>query len=60
MSREAKKHWNDGTRPRLKGAVLVKQRSLCGREFVFGGFANAKKNVTCKNCKRLMAGYQPK
>ena len=58
--REKKKHWNDGTRPRLKGMMLVKQRSLCGREFVFGGFANAKRKVSCKTCARILAGYQTK
>ena len=56
--REVKKHWNDGTRPRQKGAMLVKQRSLCGREFMFGGFANAKRKVSCKSCAKILAGYQ--
>ena len=55
--REAKKHWNDGARPRLKGVMLVKQRSLCGREFIFGGFANKKRAVTCLTCKKILAGY---
>lgn len=58
--REVKKHWNDGARPRLKGVLLVKQRSLCGREFIFGGFANKKRSVTCKTCQRILAGYQSK
>lgn len=52
--REIKKHWNDGTRQRTRNGIYIKQRSLCGREFMFGGFANAKRKVTCKNCQRVM------
>ena len=55
--REAKKHWNDSTRERTRDGVYVKQRSLCGREFVFGGFANKKRAVTCETCQRILAGY---
>lgn len=58
--REVKLHWNDGMRPKQRGAVLVKQRSLCGREFIFGGFANMKRKVTCKNCAKILAGYRGK
>lgn len=58
--REVKKHWNDGTRPKTKGAFYVIQKSLCGRSFIFGGFANAKRKVTCKNCQRILAGYKGK
>lgn len=56
--REVKKHWNDGTRERTRDGIYVKQRSLCGREFIFGGFANKKSAVTCRNCARILAGYK--
>lgn len=50
MSREAKKHWCGGK------TVFGLPFSLCGR--ILPGFANAKKNVTCKNCKKVLLGYQ--
>ena len=49
--REPKKHWMAG-----KARVFGLPYSLCGR--VLPAFANAKKNVTCKNCARILAGYK--
>ena len=58
VMREVKLHWNDGKRPKQMGAMLVKQRSLCGREFILGGFAHWKRKVTCKHCASILAGYK--
>ena len=57
---EIKKHWNDGTRQRTRDGIFVKRRALCGREYLFGGFADKKRAVTCKTCARILAGYQTK
>lgn len=44
--REQKKHWVGGQ------TVFNLRVALCG--LVLPSFANAKKNVTCKNCLRAM------
>ena len=45
--RETKKHWRGVNKTPLCGANSIK-------------FANKKRSVSCKTCKQIMAGYQPK
>ena len=58
--REVKKHWwrweNEGTNWRIKGDAQM-QVPLCN-SVGYPKFANKKSAVTCKNCKRLLLGYQ--
>ena len=57
--REAKKHWfrwqSEGVNWRMKGYAQL-QMPICNA-VGYPKFANAKKNVTCKNCQRILRGY---
>lgn len=58
--RETKKHWRGKHPPggsfMFNGKKITLHRTLCGLSW--GAFVISKKAVTCRNCARILAGYQ--